>query len=76
MICRTSRAEKHRDASERRLLSSGPEHFSGFRAREACRDPMEAESPAGAGVAEPQEPGAMGSVGSLLSRIRSKLFTW
>ncbi|XP_036048873.1 solute carrier family 35 member F2 isoform X1 [Onychomys torridus] len=37
---------------------------------------MEAESPASEGVAEPQALGTVGSIGSLLSRIRGKLFTW
>lgn len=37
---------------------------------------MEAESPASEGVTEPQALGAMGTIGSLLSRIRGKLFTW
>lgn len=37
---------------------------------------MEDESPASEGVAEPQALGTVGSIGSLLSRIRGKLFTW
>ncbi|KAK7810844.1 hypothetical protein U0070_020009 [Myodes glareolus] len=37
---------------------------------------MEAESPASAGVTEPQALGSVATIGSHLSRIRSKLFTW
>lgn len=37
---------------------------------------MEAESPASAGVTEPQSLGSVATIGSHLSRIRSKLFTW
>lgn len=71
-----ARAESARHPHRRRLLSSGPGHFAGFRAREARRDHMEAESPASAGVTEPQSLGSVATIGSHLSRIRSKLFTW
>ncbi|GAB1294219.1 Solute carrier family 35 member F2 [Apodemus speciosus] len=37
---------------------------------------MEAESPASAGASEPQALGTVSSIGSQLSRIRDKLFTW
>ncbi|EDL25803.1 solute carrier family 35, member F2 [Mus musculus] len=37
---------------------------------------MEAESPASAGASEPRALGTVDSIGSQLSRIRRKLFTW
>lgn len=37
---------------------------------------MEAESPASTGASEPRALGTVSSIGSQLSRIRGKLFTW
>lgn len=60
-----------RGPHRRRLASSGPGHLGGFRAPEIAGTPMEAALPAGSGAPQPQAPG-----GTLLHRIKGKLFTW